>query len=188
MLPHIWDSSKQIRFFANNYNDMNEIATYLMEKLTNRLEIENEKEDYKGASPYYLIITDNYKLINNLGFISELLKKKENIGFSLLCITNDIYSVPSNCKTFIDIRENPNGLLYEKCYDEIHQTEIKIEPLYTIFFEKIAQELSNIPIKEKRGTTSLPDNYSFLEMYGVGNIEQLNILKRWKENDSTLSL
>ena len=189
MIPHLWDDKKQIRFFADNYNDMNQLSTYLMKELTNRIENGIDEVDiYKKNSPYYLIITDNYKIINNLTFITEFLKIKKNIGFSLLCITDDVYSVPSNCRTFIDVRENPKGLLYENGVDEIYQTEIRIEPVYTVFFEKVAQELANIPIKEKKGETSLPDNYSFLEMYNVGKIEQLDILERWKKNDSTLSL
>lgn len=188
MLPHLWDDSKQVRFFADNYDDMNELSKYLTEELTNRLEGENKDKNYKAFSPYYLIITDNYKLIDSLSFITEFLKSKKNAGFSLLCITDDVYSLPSSCRTFIDIRGNPKGVLYENGIEQIHQTEIRIEPLYTIFFEKMAQKLANIPIKESKGTTSLPNNYSFLEMYDVGNIEQLDIIGRWKKNDSTLSL
>ena len=186
MLPHLWDDSKQVRFFADNYSDMNELSSYLTEKLANRLEEENK--DYKSFSPYYLIITDNYKMINNLSFITEFLKTKKNIGFSLLCITNDVYSLPSNCKTFIDIRRKLSGILYENGIDDIHQTEIEIEPLNTIFFEKMAQKLANILIREEKGAIALPSNYSFLEMFKVGNIEQLDIINRWKNNDSTLSL
>ena len=29
MLPHIWDDSRQFRFYADNYDDMNEISKYL---------------------------------------------------------------------------------------------------------------------------------------------------------------
>ena len=34
----------------------------------------------------------------------------------------------------------------------------------------------------------LPSNYTFLEMYNVGCIEQLHIFERWRENDTTVSL
>ena len=188
MLPHVWNDSKQIRFFADNYDDMNELSKYLTEVFSNRSEGHDEENSYKSFSPYYLIITDNYKVANSLSFIIELLKAKENYGFSLLCITEDIYSLPSNCKTFIDLRKNPNGILYENGIDCINQTDIKIEPLYAIFYEKMAQTIANIPIKEKKGSMLLPNNFSFLELYNVGNIEQLDILGRWQKNDSTLSL
>ena len=64
MLPHIWNNTKQIRFFADDYNDMQEISKYLEEELVNRLNID-EEIDYKSFSPYYLIITDDYKKIEN---------------------------------------------------------------------------------------------------------------------------
>lgn len=188
MLPHVWDDFKQVRFFADNYDDMNELSKYLLEELSNRAENEHNERDYKEFSPYYLIITDNYKLIENLNFITEFSEMKSNVGFSMLCLTDDLYSLPSECKTFIDIRNSPKGILYEKDIDEIKQTDMKMEPIVTIFTEEIAQKISNIPIREKKGELSLPKSFSFLEMYEVGNIEQLDILKRWKTNDSTLSL
>ena len=33
MLPHVWNSTKQIRFFAEDYNEMKEISLYLEEEL-----------------------------------------------------------------------------------------------------------------------------------------------------------
>ena len=42
MLPHLWNTSHDIRFFADNYDDMKEIAQYLeeckvMQKIINLL-------------------------------------------------------------------------------------------------------------------------------------------------------
>ena len=184
MLPHVWDNQKEIRFFADDQDEMNEISKYLIEEINDRIANQNENI----VKPYYLIITDDYKKIESLGFISDLAKIRENIGFSLLCITKDIFNLPNSCKTFIDVRNKKDGVLFEKGIDETCQTEIGIEPLITVFFEKISQKLLNIPIRTKKGATSLPENYNFLEMYNVGNIEQLDILGRWKRNDSTLSL
>ena len=49
--------------------------------------------------------------------------------------------------------------------------------------------MSNIPIRATTSSKfSLPEVYTFLEMYDCGRIEQLNILQRWKTNDSTKSL
>ena len=188
MLPHIWNNTKQIRFFADNYNDMNEISSFLLEELMNRTEDNNIDKNYNSFSPYYLIITDNYQLINNLNFISELFKQKINIGFSLLCLSKDVFNLPSSCKTFIELKDKNNGILYNNENDQITQTEIKLEPLYDISFEKIALKLLSIPLKDKKAIAALPSEYSFLEMLNVGNVSQLNILDNWKKNDTTLSL
>ncbi len=186
MLPYVLDDSKQIRFFADNYEDMNEISKYLTEQLKNRTPKSDEQESENTTiySPHYLIITDDYRQIQNLGFISSFLKLKGNKGFSLLCITDDMYSVPSRCKTFIDITNTTTGILY----DNNNKTNMELEPLITVFYEKIAKKLANIPVRLKNETNSLPSSYTFLDMYNVGNIEQLNILGRWKNHDTTLSL
>ena len=188
MLPHVWNNSKQIRFFADNSDDINELSKYLNEELDNRMNSQNKEKDYTEFRPYYLIITDDYKQIENVSFIANLFKMKKNKGFSLLCITDNMYSLPSECKTFIEIKDKKNGILYKNEENTLNQVEIKMEPLITIFYEKIIQKLSNILIRTKRDATSLPNNYTFLEMYNVGNIEQLEILERWRKNDPTLSL
>ena len=186
MLPYVWDDYSQIRFFADNYDDMNEISKYLLEILNNRLN--SDSKETILFSPHYLIITDDYKQIENLNFVSELSKCKSDVGISFLCIANDLYSLPSDCKTFVDIKNSSNCILYENGINEENQVNVSIESLVTIFYEKIVEKLANISIRTKKMATSLPSNYNFLQMYNVGNIEQLNVLRRWKENDSTLSL
>lgn len=186
-LPHIWDNSKQFRFWADDYNDMKEISRYLEEVLMSRLE--HNDVDYKSFKPYYLIITDDYKKIEHLKIITEILELKTNIGFGIFCITNNFYNLPDACQVFINLN-NDKGIMYE---NEMTSTEVQKEfsfdPSYTFFFEKMGKQLSDIPIKyTATSTMSLPTSYTFLEMYDVGKIEQLNILKRWKTNDSTVSL
>ena len=186
MLPHVWNNTKQIRFFADDYDDMKEISKYLEEDLQNRLQYEDK--DYKSFMPYYLIITDDYKKIENLKIIKEVLKLKRNVGFSILCITNDLMQLPNECKTFINI-EDDRGMLFENEISSTNSKKILFDTSVTFFFDKICQIIANIPIRyTASGINLLPNNYTFLEMYDAGRIEQLNILERWKKHDSTLSL
>ena len=188
MLPHVWDNSKQIRFFAYDYDEMNEISKHLEEVLQNRLQYENK--DYKSFAPYYLIITNDYKKVENLKIITEILKTKVNVGFSILCITNDLLQLPNECKTFISIdKESKTGMIFENELSSTNQKQITFDTSVIFFFDKICQAVSNIPIKyTENGGNLLPNTYTFLEMYDVGRIEQLNILERWTRHDPTLSL
>ena len=185
-LPHIWDDAKQIRFWADDYDDMKEISTYLEAEISNRL---SKKDlDYKSFAPYYLIITDDYKRIENLKIISTICSMKKNLGFSIFCITDNLLHLPNECKIFINLNEE-KGYIYENEMTYATEKEFKFDSTYTFFFENIGRQLSNIPIKASSSTKfSLPKNYSFLEMYDAGKIEQLNVLERWRTNDSTISL
>ena len=187
MLPHVWNNTKQIRFFADNYDDMKEISAYLEEDLYNRSQYKDK--DYKSFTPYYLIITDVYKKIENLKIITEILKTKTNVGFSLLCITNDLMQLPNQCKTFIGLESNKNGIIFQNKISSTNQQRITFDNSIEFAFNKLSKIISNIPIRyNASGGNLLPNSYTFLEMYDVGLIEQLNVLERWYKNDSTLSL
>lgn len=185
-LPHIWDNSKQIRFWAEDYSDMREVSNYLEMEFNERTQYENL--NYRSFMPYYLIITDDYKKIENLSIIRKILGIDENIGFGIFCITNNLVDLPSECKAFINV-ENNIGEMFENEISSKNRIKFTFDSSYTFFFEKIGKQLSNIPIKyETVGKTGLPESLTFLEMYDVGKIEQLNILERWKTHNATNSL
>ena len=187
-LPHVWDDTKQIRFWADSYKDMQEISRYLEQELVNRLQ-QNNDENYKAFRPYYFIITDNYKQIENLRIITEILNSKTNVGFSIFCVADDLVELPNQCKVFINLEKN-KGIMFENEISSEGEKEFLFDSSYTFFFEWIGKKLSNIPIRYNKnaGELGLPSIYTFLEMYDVGKIEQLNILERWRKNDSTISL
>lgn len=185
-LPHIWDNSKQIRFWAENYDDMKEISRYLENEFINRVE-EGKFED-KIVAPYYLIITDNYKKIENLQIINKILDTKTNIGFGIFCIADDLIDLPNGCQAFIEL-DGTNGTMFENEITSTTQKKFTFDDSYTFFFERIGKQLSSIPIKQALvSKNSLPESYTFLEMYDAGKIEQLNILERWKNANSTKTL
>ena len=189
MLPHIWSNIKDIRFFSNDRGEMQDISRYLEEVLQSRYEFSKDNDvNYKTFSPYYLIITDDYKSIEKLSVIKEVLRIKENLGFGMLCLADNIVKLPSECKLFINL-EDGEGSIYESEMTSKLQKKFIFDDTQRIFFERILRVISNIPIRYTSGKDMmLPNTYTFLEMYDVGTIEQLNIINRWESNDSTRSL
>ena len=188
LMPHVWDNQKQIRFFADNYNEMQEISRYLEPIFKSRVEMEDDRLDYRSFSPNYLIITDSYKELENLRIISEILKTEKNVGFSVLFITNNINQLPNGCKSFIML-EKEKGKLFENMVSSSNQKEFAFDKFEHYNFDVINKTISNIPIRfNAQGAAMLPNSYNFMEMYDVGKADQLNVLDRWRQNDSTISL
>ena len=186
MLPHVWNDARRIRYFADDYDDMKEVARSLENDMKER--VSDEDPNYKKYSPYYLVITDDYKKIENFRVINDILKNKQNIGFSLLCLTEDLTQLPNECKTFINL-ENEKGMLFDNEISSNNHKQIVLDDVPQIQFNQLSQIIANIPIQYKKSSNNgLPSNFSFLEMYNVGRIEQLNIWERWNKNDSTNSL
>lgn len=188
MLPHVWSNSKTIRFFADEPSSINEVTQHLESELNKRSKQEDTEYSYKNTIPYYLIIVDDYKNIEDIPVINDILKSERNMGFSILFITDSILKLPNECQTFIDI-EDKNGLLFQNRNPNQNRLNFRINTSEIFFFDKINPILSEILIKySEEKEMQLPSSYTFLEMYNVGCIEQLNIFERWKENDSTISL
>ena len=185
ILPHVWSNDKQIRFFATNYEEMCELSGILERTLEMRLE--NDKEDYKSFSPYYIIITDNFKISKNVPVMNRVLKLKKNIGMNVIVLNENLSTLPNECTTFLSI-SGRNGALFESELTSDKQKEFAIDNYTQGNFVACCKKVANIPIKFSQDNYNLPCVVDFLEMYGVGKVEQLNATYRWKMSNPTSSL
>ena len=199
-LPHIWNNEKDTRFFSTNTEELKVVSSYLENEFKERknkinsrnlsseeMELINKKEPYKNFRSYYLIITDDYLSVKNTGIIEEIIKNKANYGFSLLTISNSIKNIPKECEKFIDLSES-DGCIFEKEVSASKQIKFLLEDINNEDMYDISQKLSIIPIDIKNETAILPKSLSFLDMYDVTYIEQLNISNNWKLNNAIQSL
>lgn len=188
MLPHVWSNSKDMRFFADESSKISIVSEYLADELKKRNKKNDTNFDYKENLPYYLIIIDDYKNVENLEVINDILKADKNMGFSILFLTDSILKLPTECKNFVEISGNDGMLRQSQNFNEA-KLPFKLNTSAIFSFEQISQILFNILIKyNEEKEMLLPSSYTFLEMYNVGCIEQLNILERWRESDSVNSL
>ncbi len=196
--PHVWSEDKQMRYYGNNMEEMKTISEDLLKEFNRRKKaIKNAGKDenkdvkgnigYKNFSCYYLIVCDCYRKIKDFDIINELLKTDENYGFSLLFVDSSLGGIPPTCSSFIFIENKRNYVLEPKGENNITR-EFNVNNFPVINMELIAASLSNIPIISKEGKSELPKSLTFLEMYNVSKIEQLNILNRWETNDPVVNL
>ncbi len=185
MLPHTWSNDRQMRFFATNYEEMCALSLYLERVLESRLE--HDKEDYKSFPPYYIIITDDYKIAKNVQIISKALKLKKNIGMNVIVINDNLSTLPNECTTFLSINGR-NGAVFESELTSDKQKEFRIDNYTQGNFITCCKKVANIPIKFAQDSYALPNVVDFLEMYGVGKVDQLNAIFRWKMSNPTSTL
>ena len=191
-VPHLFSTDKSMRFFVANDEDAKDVTQYISEIVNMRYDSlkDHNKDSYKQFPTYYLIITDNYDKVNDYPFISKIIEKDVNIGFSLIILKEDFASLPTTCEKFIGVNSYTEGGIVDKDLDKDKQKVFQIEQIDSVD-AKLKYSgilLSNIPIEDTEEKFQLPTHYSFLEMFDVGNIEQLNIMERWLSNDTLNSL
>ena len=199
IIPHCWDNSKQTRYFATNIEELTEITLELDKSFDSRVaQEENEKNEddgseeldkeiYKEYKPYYLIFTDEISNIRNVPLIKKILKYKKNVGFSLLIANDRLSTLPSETTSFIIIDQIECGLIKNELSKD-NQKKFVGDYLTNIDIYAYAKKIANIPIVVEKSKYELPNSLSFLEMYGVGKVEQLNINERWANNNPTNTL
>ena len=189
---YCFSDNKSIRFFAVNSEEMQVVSNFLNKIFYYRKDVcknnhNDKKKEYMLFNSYYLIITDDIISARKLDLIENILEENINVGFSLMILEDRLSKLPSQCTNFITIGDKTSGVLKN---DIISNTQMyfKDEISNKYDMEKCSYILSNIPIFIENGYKSMPNVVTFLELFGVGEVEQLNSLKRWKENDPTKSL
>ena len=199
-LPHCISDDQQNHFFATTEEEIKQLMSSLEkirlersknDSLDNNSNLqnknENPKERYKDYEQYYLLITDNFISTKKYEFIDHIVSEDTNYGFSILMFEETMQNLPSSCEHFIALTEN-NGGIFSKDLSEENQKLFSPEFQEDNNNKEYSEILANIPIIGSNMANVLPNSISFLEMYKVGKIEQLNIVNRWMNNNPTQSL
>ena len=191
ILPHCWNNDRSFRYFATNLDEAKELSLYLEKEFQHRKFTDDgtnlNDKDYTAYSPYYFIITDDYKSIRDIEIVKDVAAQEINFGFSMTIISPRLVNIPNECKTFISIGDQKSGVFENELVSN-KQKEFIADVDINLDMYKYCKFLSNIPIDIEKEEKNIPNSVTFLEMYNVGMIEQLNILNRWKTNDPTKSL
>ena len=196
--PHCITEDKSTRFYGINNNNMKKISSYLEPIFQKRKRAfygkENQEEmqdrevgktitqdqGFRNWETYYLIVTNDYTAIKDIPIIKEIINTNSNLGFSLNIIDDSLQSLPNECSAFIELLDKESCII-EK--DLNNQQRFLPEIVTGLNMRAVANRLANIPISFTDQASTLPTSLTFLEMYNVGKIEQLNIRNRWKNND-----
>lgn len=191
--PHNWNDNKTFRYFATNLDEAKEISLELEKEMQSRKFIDNNGKmeinstDYHKYRPYYLIITDDYKMVRDIELVKDVCEMPVNYGFSLVVISPRLVNIPNECKTFISIGDKKSGVFENELVSN-KQKEFDADFDPTLNMYECCKIIANIPIDISKENRTLPNNISFLEMYNIGMVDQFNVLNRWKSNDPTKSL
>lgn len=185
-LPHVWNKEKTIRFIATNPNEVKELSAFLEKEILNRESITDE-EGIKDISPYYVIFAMNKALAGKAEMINSILKHKKNYGFSLLTLYDELKNLPKECSMVVEL-DSSTSKIYDKNDITGKYIAFQPDPYLNHDVHELAVCLANTQLDTSVEDYTLPNMLTFLGMFGVGKIEHLNALSRWKENDPTITL
>lgn len=184
-IPHVWSDDKNFRFIARNANEVKEISAYFENIIEEREHI-NESE-INAIKPYYII----FDISKNLGIRTEVIKKilimEKRINISIVTFFEELKDLPKECSMIVSLDGN-TGKLFDK--NDISGNSISFVP--DIYVTKdpldMSVKLANTILDNTISNAKLPSVITFMQLFGVGKVEHLNVLTRWKENNPTKTL
>ena len=192
VLPHCWNEDKTMRYYATNVDEMKQISSVLKNQFQSRMYKDGNGNiknfDYKSYKPYYFIITDDFMNARDIEIVKDVLSQKINVGFSLFILNDKLTNLPNECMNFICIGHNNKSVIFEDELVTDKQKKFNVDIVEDLDLTECSIKLANIPIDTINESNSFPKVLSFLEMYNVGNVEQLNSYNRWQVNAPINSL
>lgn len=184
-LPHVWSDDNSFRFIATDANEVKEVSAHLERIIEEREQLNaNEMEDVK---PYYIIFSMSKILSARAEVIKKILSSKDNLHFSIVTFYDELKNLPKECSMVVEL-DGSNGRMFDKNDITGKSTEFTPDIYLTQDPLELSVSLGNTLLDTTANSTKLPEMITFLEMFGVGKVEHLNALTRWRENDPTKSL
>lgn len=184
-LPHVWSDDNKFRFIATNINEVKEVSAYFEHVIENREQINDA--DMEDVKPYYIFFSMSKTLTARAEMLKKVLATKENIHMSVVMFCDELRGLPKECSMVVQL-DGTSGKLFDKNDITGKSTDFKPDIKLSQDPVKLSIALANTSLDTTATNFQLPGMITFLELFGVGNVEHLNVLNRWKENDPTKSL
>lgn len=184
--PHLKIQSINVNGSINSERMRDQILGSLQQVLKERQIKNEEKKKEARYIPHFLFIIDEPKLIIEHAIMEFLGKTDLALGFSIIYTTYLRSNLPENIGTVIMLEDSEHGtlLLEEK---KVVEKKIKLQSCEGVDLIWMARNIS--ALKHEKGMIShIPNNITFFEMYGINKPEELEIEKRWKENQAYKTL
>ena len=191
-LRHCWSIDESLRYFATNLQEAEVISSNLI-RIMNENEESKQKDSNVSNTPktHYLIICDEVTKYRSTKIFERVLEAPNYCGFSCLFFARKINEVPNGCQYFLGYTDKTANLFELEMAEDSFETFTPEFVDDSIDFSECVRTVSNIPLLnnfDMSNNGQLPDKVGFLEMFNVGNVDQLNVLNRWKNSQVTNTL
>ena len=187
-LPHLWNDERNIRFLVTDQAGTGTIGEYLRQEMQELMQDKKDYEKYKKTHPHYVVFALSKRLYDSIEVLKEvLMEEKECVALSVVAAFD---ALPKECTKVIQMRESAAD--DQACFDVLHPDmppqKFALDQCDGAILHRAMKALANTQLKSLSGNFTLPKTFTFLEMFGVGKVEHLNLLKRWSESDPIHSL
>lgn len=177
-LPHTWDNAHSVRYIATDLDELKTVCASLESMFAEELD--------RNYTPncHYVVIFASRKLFDKTNLVHDILASPICSAFSFITLFDELNRLPKECTLTAELGDKSvlrvSGSSKERKFSPIMADNTQLR--------KIAVALSGVTLNSAANKFQLPNMVSFLQLYEAKYVEELNIVKRWKENNPVSSL
>lgn len=183
--PHAWDNERQVHYWACSGEERKAISAILEKVLLERGE--GKPGEPNIGCPHYVLVATSLEYAKQVPAFRQALTAPEECGISCIIQADNIVSLPKECSVVIGL-DGDKGALFDRDDPSHLRTEFKPEDMTQVDLDRVTRSLANVALDRRSERYVLPKMLTFLEMYGVGKVEHLNALTRWRDNNPVNTL
>lgn len=192
-IPHVFDDDKESRYLAFNKTEADVLCERMNDMLENRKRSLSDNNRQQSAMlPHFVFIIGSKRYVQNHILMKNLLLNRRELGVTSIFLFDDLYNLPQECQFIVEMDAKTEkidgkefGCAYER--DKINQKFVfALDPdISHQTFDNFTRAMSAINVDGFASKADIPDSVTFLEGYGVENVQQLQSNRRWaKPRDS----
>lgn len=181
-MPHVWSDDGSMRFAGDTPETRREVLNALVPELQERWELARGGSRISLDQRYVVVCTDPSMLEGTMASV-YLLESSSDIATSTFICAEEFNELPNACT--IILRNSAAFSCWHHVTDAkknwhlVDYDRVSIQQLTTL-----SHRLASLKVRVPESQHGVPDMISFLDMYGVGSVEELGVEGRWRRNSS----
>ena len=182
-LPHTWAPDGKLRMVAADQRSLGDVLYFLSDLFRERTEKENDRNSDKTEKilPHYVIFVTDISLIAGEPIAKFLLDPPLEAGVTVVYCADSTERLPSKCDAVIS-DENGVAKVFNISTQESYGEGLAFDNVSLPAMDNFARSLANFELRDTSGNSEIPDMLTFLDMYKVSKVEDLDIYHKWLEN------
>lgn len=181
-LPHVWSEDKKARYVAFSEEEASDVFYELTKVFRRRTEEENKK--VAAPRPYYILFVDGTDMLEDELICKYIYSTDENasrIGLTTIFMAEQYEKLPNECTLIVENSDEFQGF-YHVTDSMKTKTQVQFDVVSVRNMEVFSRKIANIEVNESQVGGEIPSSLSFFDMYGVSNLDEFNVLDRWRKN------
>lgn len=184
--PHLWNEAGNLRFTASSRKEVREVFEYIEQEIAQRQE--QGSDDFQ----HYVFLIADEDLIEGETLSRYILQETNEVNFHSIFLSESFSSLPSCTSAIVQYDSSMTSKekygLYEKNKNNNILQLFESDAFSPDKLKRFMYQMDRCVYAGESDSHAIPERIQFLEMFKVGNVEELPIASNWQRNSSHQSL